>query len=175
MRLLKQLFPRLGRVAHLFNPGYSPATPAMEEFRTAAVAMGMEFRLYETLSREAFGASIDAMKRDGCEAVIVGPHELFNTNGATLGALFLAAGLPAVGNQLSIARNGGLASFNPGKRQAWPLMAFVVDDILQGADPAAIPINRNCRGPLTLNLKTARALGMEIPQDVLEEADVLLD
>lgn len=175
VRLLKMLYPKLNKVAHLFNPTYSPATAAMEEFRDAAIAMNMEFVIYETLSFDAFQPTIDAMKADGCEAVIVGPHELFNTNGATLGPMFLAAGLPAVGNQRSIVLHGGLASFNPGKKEAWPLMAFVVDDILNGASPAEIPINRNCRGPMTLNLKTARMLGLQVPAHVLEEADVLLD
>jgi putative tryptophan/tyrosine transport system substrate-binding protein len=175
VRLLKLLLPNIRRVGHLYNPTYSPATASMEEFRSAAQAMGMEFRIYETLSKAVFRTSIDAMGHDSCDAAIVGPHELFNTNGAILGQMFLEARLPAVGNQLSIARNGGLASFNPGKRQAWPLMAFVVDDILRGADPAEIPINRNCRGPMTLNLKTARALGLEVSAQVLEEADVILE
>ncbi|WP_431282346.1 ABC transporter substrate-binding protein [Humitalea sp. 24SJ18S-53] len=174
VRLVKMVLPHIRKVGHLYNHTYSPAEAAMIQFREAAEAMGMEFRIYETMTLDAFEGSIDAMKRDGCEAAIVGPHELFNTNGARLGELFLKAKLPAVGNQLSIARNGGLASFNPGKKQAWPMMAFVVDDILKGADPAEIPIDRNCRGPFTLNLKAAREMGLTIPAHVLEEADVVL-
>ncbi|MBH1962831.1 MAG: ABC transporter substrate-binding protein [Comamonadaceae bacterium] len=175
IRLIKLLKPGIKRLAHFYNPTYSPAFACMEQFREAAEAMGMEFRVYETLSMDAFQSSTDAMLRDGCEAVVVGPHELFNTNGAILGEMFLRAGLPAVGNQLSIARNGGVASFNPGKRQGWPLMAFVVDEILQGTAPGDIPINRNLRGPFTLNLKAARALGIEVSAALLEEADVILE
>ncbi|MDO9433830.1 ABC transporter substrate-binding protein [Hydrogenophaga sp.] len=175
VRLAKLLLPKVRRIGHLYNPTYSPAPSCLRELAHACEAIGVELPAYETLTKEAFQGSVDAMARDGCDAVIVGPHELFNTNGKILGDMFLAAGLPAIGNQLSMLEGGGVASINSGGRQGWPLMAFVVDDILHGAQPADIPVNRFCRGPLTINLKSARALGLDVTDEILEEVDVLLD
>lgn len=175
VRLTKLLVPQTRRIGHLYNPTYSPAPSCLRELQAACEAMDIEFRVYETLSIEAFQASIDAMVADQCDAAIVGPHELFNTNGKLLGDLFLAAGLPAVGNQLSMLEGGGLASINSGGRLGWPLMAFVVDDILHGASVSEIPANRSCRGPLTLSLRTAKALGLSVSRELLEEVDFLVE
>ena len=174
VRLARMLLPQVRRIGHLYNPTYSPAPSCLRELQHACDAIGIELPVYETLTKDAFQSSVDAMVRDGCDAAIVGPHELFNTNGKTIGDMFLAAGLPAIGNQLSMLDGGGVASFNSGGRQGWPLMAFVVDDILHGAAVAEIPVNRFCRGPLTINLQSARALDLAITDDILEEADVVL-
>ncbi|MBN9474820.1 MAG: hypothetical protein ABT00_18090 [Bordetella sp. SCN 68-11] len=175
VRLLKMAVPGLTRIGHLYNPTYSPAPAVMREFAEAARTMGCEMPIYETLRIEDFEPSILAMKRDGCQAVLVGPHALFNMNGEVLGKRFLDARLPAVGNQLSITRAGGLATISPGKKKGWPMMAQVVDQILHGADPAEIPIDRSMRGPTTLNLKNAGLLGLQLPASLIDEADVLIE
>ncbi|MBY4598290.1 ABC transporter substrate-binding protein [Ottowia caeni] len=175
VRMMKLLVPNARRVGHLYNPTYSPAPSCLRELTAACEAMGIELPVYETLTKEAFKTSIHAMVRDGCDAAIVGPHELFNTNGKLLGELFMDANLVTVGNQLSMLESGGVASFNSAGKLAWPLMAFVVDDILHGAKPAEIPVNRSCRGPVTLNVRAARALGVELSGELLEEIDFLIE
>lgn len=175
VRLLKRAVPGLSRLAHFYNPTYSPAPAVLRDLQEAAEAMALEFRVYETLRLEDFEASVARIKADGCGAVVVGPHELFNRNGEHLGRLFLDAGLPAVGNQLSIMRAGGLASFNPPKKVGWPSMALVAERILQGEKPAEIAIDRSHKGPLTINLRSARALGLQLADALVEEADVLIE
>jgi putative ABC transport system substrate-binding protein len=174
VRLMKLAVPGLMRLAHLYNPDYPPARPAMREIKAAATLMGLDFKPYETTRREDFAATIAAMKRDDCQAVVVGPHALFNTNGEELGKLFLEAGLPAVGNQLSIARAGGLAAFGSPARR-WFVMAELVDRIFKGESPAEIPVDRSSKAPLILNLKSAKSLGLAMPEALVDEADVLLD
>lgn len=175
VRLLKLAVAGLERVGHLYNPTYSPAPAVMRELRQAAESMGLEFRIYEARRLEQLQPAIDAMRADGCKGAVAGPHEFLNRNGEMLGKAFLAAGIAATGNQMSIARAGGLASFNPPKKRGWPLMAQVAERILQGTPPAEIPIERSLRGVLTLNLRTARALGLSLPENLVEEADVLID
>jgi putative ABC transport system substrate-binding protein len=147
----------------------------LRDLRQAAESMALDFRVYAAERLEELDEAVGAMQRDGCGAAVVGPHEFFNRNGERIGALFLAARIPAVGNQLSIARAGGLASFNPPKKRGWPLMAQVVERILQGTPPAEIAIDRSMKGPLTINLRTAAALGLDLPASLLEEADVLIE
>jgi putative ABC transport system substrate-binding protein len=163
VRLLKLAVPDLVRVAHLYNPTYLPAPAVLHELQQAATSMGLELKIYEALQLDQLQPAIDAMRTDGCRGAIAGPHDFFNRNGEMLGKAFLAAGIAAVGNQMSITRTGGLASFNPPKKRGWPLMAQVADRILKGTPPAEIPIERSLRGVLTLNLQSARA-GPENPR-----------
>lgn len=174
VRVLKKAVPGMRKVAHLYNPTYSPAPAAMLDFKEAVEAMGGEMVIYETLRLDEFENSINAMKADGCDSVLVGPHELFHTNGKRLGELFLQAGLPAVGNQLSIALHGGIAALTAPKEHGWPMMAYVVDQILNGAVAGEIPIYRSMKSHMTLNLGAARALGLTLSPALIDEADTVL-
>ena len=93
------------------------------ELRVAGEMMGLRVKAYETLNADQFEPSIKAMRADGCGAVTVGPHELFNTNGERLGALMQQYKLPAIG-QMSIGATGGVAGSAPPFEKGWPAMAF---------------------------------------------------
>lgn len=175
VRMLKMAVPKARKVGHLYNPNYSPAPAARKEFADDFKAMGIEMPVYEALRVEDFEPTIAAMKRDGCDAVMVGPHGLFNTNGRLLGRLFLEHRLPAFGNQVRIPETGGVGTMGPPYREGWAHMGKVVDRILKGADPAEIPIDRTRRGQTILNLKAAEILGLDLPAKLIDEADVLLD
>ena len=174
VRFLKMAVPGLRRLAHIYNPTYSPAPAVMRATKEAAQAMGLEFVLAELLSVADFELCIRRLSADRIDGVVVGPHALFNTNGAALGRLLLDARLPAVGNQVSITRAGGLATFASPKRRGWPLMAHVADLIFAGMPVADIPVNRSLRGPMTLNTHVAKVLGLSLPVPLIEEADNLL-
>lgn len=175
VRMLRMAVPHARKVGHLFNHTYSPAEPGKQEYREILQDFGMEMPVYEALRLEDLEPSVRAMKRDGCDAVMVGPHELFNTNGKLLGELFLEHRLPAFGNQLTIPEYGAVGAMGPPHRNGWPLMAGVVDRILKGANPGEIPINRSLRGPTILNIKAAELLGLNLPAQLIDEADVILD
>lgn len=175
IRFLKMMTPGLRRVAHLYNSTYSPAPAVLRDMQYAAELLALDFKVYEVRKIEEFAGAVRAMSDDGCGAVAVGPHELMNRNGALLGPIFLDARLPAVGNQLSITRAGGLATFGSPKKRGWPLMADVVEQILRGADPAGIPIERGLKSVVTLNMATVRRLGLRPPEAAMEEVDTILD
>jgi putative ABC transport system substrate-binding protein len=175
IRFLKMAKPGMTRIAHLWNRTYSPAPAVLRDMRYAAGLLGLDFRPYEVRSTEDFAGAVRAMVADGCGAVAVGPHALMNQNGALLGPMFLDARLPAVGNQLSITRTGGLATYGSPKKRGWPLMAEVMDRILRGEDPAEIPIERGLKSVVTLNMETVRRLGLALPDDAMNEVDVMLE
>jgi putative ABC transport system substrate-binding protein len=162
VRMLKMAVPHARKVAHLYNHTYSPAAPGRQEYAEILGDMGIEMPVYEALRLEDLEPSVAAMRRDGCDAVMVGPHELFNTNGRLLGGLFLEHRLPAFGNQLTIPDYGAVGAMGPPHRNGWPVMA-------------EIPINRSLRGPTVLNLKAAEILGLDLPAKLIDEADVLIE
>lgn len=175
MRFLKLAIPNLKCVAHLYNPTYAPAAGTLEQLRAAGEVMSMPVAVYEVLGKEQFAPALAAMKADGCIGVVIGPHELFNTNGEVLGPLFLKYGLATVGVQTSIVRAGGLASYSPPRAELYyPQFARTIDRILKGADPAEIPMQRNFKSTVLLNLKSARALGLTLPDDLIDEADEII-
>lgn len=175
IRFLKLALPKLSCIAHLYNPTYAPAPGVLRELEEAARHMAVPVKVYDTRTVEDFETSLAAMRKDGCEAVVIGPHELFNTNGNRLGPLLLKHGLASVGLQLSIVRAGGLASYGPPHDEGWAAMASVVDRILKGADPSKIPIQRRFKSVLTINLKAAKELGLALPPSLIDEADSVIE
>ena len=174
IRVLKVVVPEIKKIAHLYNHTYAPAANVLRDLRNEAKLFGIEITVHETLKEAEFEPAIAAMKKEGAGGILVGPHELFNTNGDVLGALAIKYRLPMVGCcQVSIARGGGLASFSP--PNGWPAMADRIDDILQGrAKPEDLPILRTFGSPLTLNLRTAQTLGLTVPDTLVQEAQTVI-
>jgi len=175
LRLLKLAVPDLGCVGHLYNSTYAPAPSTRRALEQAGVLLEVPVRVHEVLTREGLEPALAAMQAEGCRGFVVGPHELFNGNGALIGELALKYGLAAVSIQISVAQGGGLATFAPPFERGWPAMAPVIDRLLNGADPATIPIERGFKSPLTINLSAARALGLELPAALIDEADMIIE
>jgi len=174
LRVLKTVAPETKLVAHLYNHTYAPAPSTLRGLQEAGKLMGIEIKVYEALKKDDFERAFAAMQADGADGLAVGPHELFNTNGATLGALALKYRLPTVACcQVSIARGGGLAAFSP--PDGWPAMAERIDLILKGkAKPQDLPIVRSIATPFTLNLKAAEQLGLKVPASLIDEATTVI-
>lgn len=174
LRILKTVKPETKLVAHLYNHTYAPAPSTLRGLEEAGKLMGIRIKVYEVLEKENFEKAFQQMQADGADGLTFGPHELFNTNGATLGALAIKYKLPSVACcQTSIARGGGLAAFSP--PNGWPAMAERIDLILQGkAKPADLPVIRTIASPLTLNLKAAAQLGLTVPPSLVDEAQTVI-
>lgn len=175
VRLLKRAVPNLRCIGHLYNHTYAPAPSTRRQLEAAGALMNVPVKVYEVLEASQLPGAIAQMKVDGCGGFVVGPHELFNGNGAQIGQLALEHGLAAVSIQISVTRGGGLATFAPPFDKGWPAMAPVIDRLLHGADPAEIPVERGFKSPLTLNLAAARQLGLTLPPDLIDEADEVLE
>jgi len=175
LRLLKLAVPELGCVGHLYNSTYAPAPSTRRALEQAGELMGVAVRVHEVRTREGLEPALAAMQAEGCKGFVVGPHELFNGNGAMIGELALEYGLAAVSIQNSITQGGGLATFAPPFERGWPAMAPVITRLLHGEDPATIPIERGFRSPLTINLAAARTLGLDLPPALIDEADAVIE
>lgn len=174
LRFLKMAVPGLQCVGHLYNSTYAPAPATLRELQAAGALLSIPIKVYEVQKSENLEPTIALMRADGCGAFVVGPHELFNGNGARIGKAALANGLAAVSIQISITRGGGLATFAPPFERGWAAMALVIDRLLKGAKPGEIPVERGFKSPLTINLKAASALGLNLPPALIDEADEIM-
>lgn len=175
LRLLTLARPKAKMFGHLYNPTYAPAPSTLRELQRAGEELGVGIKVYPAITVEEIEPALKAMQTDGMGGYVIGPHELFNTNGPLVGGTSVKYGLPAVGLQVSIFRGGGLGCYPPPFEKGWPAMAAVVDRILKGADPAEIPVDRSFMSPLMLNLGAARKMGITLPQSLIDQADFILD
>ena len=175
VRFLKLAVPDLECVGHLWNHTYAPAPSTLRNLERAGRLMNVRIVPREALTQEEIRPAIAAFREAGCGGFVVGPHELLNRNGGDIGKWALEDGLAAVSIQDSVVEGGGLASFAPPFERGWTAMAAIIDRILKGEDPAAIPVERKLASPLTVNLGAARALGLQLPPELVDEADVLIE
>jgi len=175
LRLLKSVLPDLKCVGHLYNHTYSPAVPVLRDLRSAAAMMNVEVVVGEALTKDEIESRIASFRDAGCGGFTVGPHELFNGNGAMVGELAQKYGLASVSLQVSIVNGGGLAAYSPPHDRGWPVMASMVDRVLRGEKPTDIPIERRLGSPLTINLKAAKTLGLTVPASLVDEADRVIE
>jgi putative ABC transport system substrate-binding protein len=175
MRFLKLVRPGLRRIGYLHNDTYSVARHTLPEIRSASELFGVELMVTEVHEIEECEGALGSMKKDGCEAVIVGPHELFWVNGEWIGSLLLEMALPATCNQESIVRSGALAQYGAPGAKGWSHMPSVVDRVLRGEDISNIPFDRSVKHTMVLSLRNAAVLGLEVPQMLIDEADLILE
>lgn len=175
LRLLKLAIPDLKCVGHLYNHTYAPASGALRNLVRAGELLQLPVRLHEVLREDELEPQIAAIAAAGCQGFVVGPHEMLNRNGGRIGQLALKYRLAAVSIQTSVTNGGGLAAFSPPFRRGWAAMAGVIDRILKGENPATIPVERGFKSPLLLNLKAARELGLQLPPELIDEADELIE
>ena len=173
LELLKEAVPRITRVAVLLNP----ATPAMEPLvqarRATAKALKLELQPFEVRAPKEFGRTFSAMANGRVDAVLVSTDTLFASNAREIADLAAKQRLPSAGGK-EFAEAGGLIGYGANDAELYRRGAYFVDRILKGAKPADLPVEQATRFELVINLKTARALGLTIPQAVLIRADQVI-
>ena len=175
LQLLKEVVPRVRRVAVLSNPSNSPTWPiTFGNIQTAAQTLGVELQLMEVREPGEFERVFAAMARDRAEALLVAGDTIFFLHRARLADLAVKGGLPSMSTQAQWVEAGGLLSYGPNLPDLWRRGATYVDKILRGAKPADLPIEQPTKFELVMNVKTARALRLTIPQSLLQRADQVI-
>jgi putative ABC transport system substrate-binding protein len=171
--LLAETFPGKTRLGVLWDEVSSEAFPAAER---SAIALGLEF---ETLKLDRpphdFVAAFRSLAERGVQMVLILHSGLFTQDRAHISALALQHGLPSMFTDKIYADAGGLMSYGPDLAMAFRRAADYVDRIAKGVKPADLPIEQPTSFVLTLNLKTARALGFEFPATMLARADQVIE
>jgi putative ABC transport system substrate-binding protein len=175
LQLIREIVPRAARIAVLANLA-NPGTPAVVRV-TEAAARHMQIQLYVVDVREATGldGGFDRMARQEVEALVVVSDSMLFGQRRRIIELAARHRLPAVYELRLFPDDGGLLSYGPGRVERFQRAAVYVDRILRGAKPADLPVEQPTKFELVINLKTAKALGLTIPQSLLLRADQVIE
>jgi putative ABC transport system substrate-binding protein len=169
LELLKELLPGLKRVALLWDPVTHERQRVLAE--AAAPRLGLSARVLSPRSPEEFNAAFAAAVTAKADAVLVLVSPTFIAQRTQLVQLAAKHRLPAMYTAQTFTDVGGLIAYGPGFDEIWRLGAGLIDDILRGARPADLPIQRPASIRVDLNLRTARELGVVVPNSILVRAD----
>jgi putative ABC transport system substrate-binding protein len=174
LELLKETVPKVRRVAILSNPG-NPGQPlSIRELNVAARSLGVQLQLLEARGPNEFDGAFAAMATERVGALLVVADSLFVLHRSRLADLAARSRLPAVYGSRDTVEAGGLMSYGPSLRDLYRRSATYVDKILKGAKPGDLPVEQPTKFELVINLKTAKALGLTIPQSLLQRADEVI-
>ncbi len=174
IELLRELFPRKVRVGELVDPANQYARLTRPDYERDFGALGFQPIFVEVAGTDDLERAVGEIARLGAEAFIVRGDPLFVANSERIGRLALRHGLPTIGEYREFPAGGGLLSYGPSNTAAIRQAAKLVDKILRGAEPGDLPIEQPTKFELVINLKTAKALGLAIPQPLLLRADEVI-
>ena len=177
LQLLKETIPQLTRVAVLWNPA-TPPTPweakRVDDLKAVAPSLSIELKFVVARTPEEFSAAFSAVRRARVQAIYLIESALFYFHRMTLAKLALEARLPTIYGTRAFADEGGLMSYGVNYADQMRRSAGYIDRILKGAKPGDLPIEQPTKFELVVNLKTATALGLKIPQSILARADEVI-
>ena len=171
---MREVFPRLGRLAILANTGYSGGVPEMDEIDAAARTLGLEVVPVPIQRAEDIALVFEALKGRADGLYVVG-DPLVNTQRVRINTFALTATLPTMHVQREYVEAAGLMSYGPNYLDLNRRAADYVDRILRGAKPADLPVEQPTKFELVINLKTAKSLGLDIPPTLLARADEVIE
>jgi putative ABC transport system substrate-binding protein len=174
VELLREAFPGARRVAILWNPENEAKRLEFEESSAAAKALAMHVKSVEVRTPHELNEGFGAIVRDRADALLVFIDSTTLSRKAAIVSFAAMHRLPAIYQWRDYVNAGGLMSYGPNAEHEWREAARFVDRILRGAKPAEIPVERPTKFELAINLATAQALGITVPQSLLLRADEII-
>ena len=174
LELLREVVPGLRRLAIMVNVGNPASVLDMSEAQAAARTVGLEVTTSEIRRADDIAPAFEALK-DRADALYLSPDPLMNTNRTGINILAVGARLPTMHGSREYAEAGGLMSYGPNLPNHFRRAADFVDKILRGAKPADIPVEQPTKFDLIINLTTAKALRLKIPESLLLRADEVIE
>jgi putative ABC transport system substrate-binding protein len=175
LELFKEAIPGLSRVAVIWDPATPSHQPGLRAIQKAGPSIGLRIQSVPVGSATEYESAFSAMVREHADGVLVLSTPLFIAGAQPLADLALAHKLPSLFGPKHHVMAGGLMSYSPSRSALWRRGAVFVDKILKGASPDDLPVEQATTFELVLNLRTAKALGLTIPQSLLGRADQVLE
>jgi putative tryptophan/tyrosine transport system substrate-binding protein len=172
---LKEAVPRATRIGVLWNPTTPSQVPGMQSVEAAGKRLGLELHLVSAATVEDFDGTLASMARENVGGVFVVPAPITLMQRAHLAELALKHRLPTMFGAKENVEAGGLMSYGADRNDLIRRAAVYIDKILKGAKPADLPVEQASKYQLVINLKTAKALGLEIPPTLLARADEVIE
>jgi putative ABC transport system substrate-binding protein len=173
LELLKEAVPGLTRVAVLWDPAHFDTY--YRDMEPAARALGVRLQLVEARSADEIDGAVAAMLKGRAEAMFVTPSRMLNLQAKRIGQLALGAKLPLIAAYANFTEAGGLISYGAVAADMLARAAAQTDKILKGAKAGDLPFEQAATFELVINMKTAKALGIKIPQSILVRADKVIE
>jgi putative tryptophan/tyrosine transport system substrate-binding protein len=175
LELLSEIAPGLKRAAIMFNPDTAPVSTYMPSFETAARSLKVVPITALAHSDAEIESAIIDLGREPGGGLVVMPDVFTVAHRTQIISAATQSNVPAVYNGSVFARDGGLLSYGPDLVDSWRRTATYVDRILRGAKPAELPVQLPTKFEMVVNLKTAKALGLTIPETLLATADQVIE
>ena len=175
LELLKEIVPKLSRVAVLGNPANPGTAPQLQEAKGAAQALGLRLQLVEARGPSEIDRAFAAVIRERAEAVLVLVDAMLGSHRERIVNLAAKSRLPVMSGLTRHAEAGDLVAYGANRVDVYQRAAVYVDKILKGARPADLPVEQPTKFDLVINLKTAKMLGLTIPQSVRQRADRVIE
>jgi len=173
--LLTDLVPQAGVIALLVNPGYPNAERIMRDVQAAARAKGLQLQLLKASTESDIAAAFATLDQVPAGALLVGGDPFFSSRREQLVALASRRAIPAIYEWREFVAAGGLIRCGASATGLWRQFGIYAGKILKGAKPADLPVEQPTRFELVVNLKTAKELGLTIPQSILALADEVIE
>ena len=176
MELLRELFPKARVMALLVNPT-DPAVAETEsrEVQSAASTLGLELNILNASSERDFDVAFANVARLRADALVIGTDGLFTSHSEQLATLAVRHAVPAVYKGRAFAEAGGLLSYGSDLSDTYRLAGGYTGRVLKGDKPADLPVQQATKIELFINLKTAKALGLNVPLTLLGRADEIFE
>jgi putative ABC transport system substrate-binding protein len=175
MELLKQVIPRASRVAILRDPSNRGSLAALQEAESVAKPLELTVQALDVRASKDLDAAFSSLKRDRVDAVILGENTRFIADRRRIAELAVSNRLPMMTPAREFTEAGGLLSYGTEYLDLFRRAATYIDRILKGARPGDLPVEQPTKFELVVNLKAARALGVTIPQFLLQSADQVIE
>jgi len=175
MEALAEAVPDAKQMAIITNPGHAGEQGELAASQAAATKLGLNVEYLPFRDESGFESALSAALRARCQAIMVFPDAGMMRRSERFAAFAIQNRMPAASGWAEFARRGNLLSYGPNLRQVYRRLAFFVDRVLHGAQPATLPVEMPTVIEHVINLRSARAMGISVPRAALVRADALIE
>jgi len=174
LELLKAMAPKLSRVGVMWNPEGLVAAQIWKDIQQPGRQLGLQLHSLEVRTTQDLDKAFESATKARVGALVIAPSPVFVTNEQRIADFALKRRLPSIFHLRGFVERGGLAAYGPDRSDLFRRAATYVHKILKGAKPADLPVEQPTKFELVINLKTAKAIGLTIPQSLLGRAEEVI-
>lgn len=175
LELLREALPHITRVGLLSNPTHPGEPDEIAASQSAAKRLGLTVHYAQARTAAELEAALATMKDGRAEAIVMLPDSLLMQHRGRILEFAARERIPVMSGWAAFAQSGDIMTYGPNLRDSWRRLAPYVDKILKGARPADLPVEQPTTFELVVNLKTAKTLGITIPESILVRADEMIE
>jgi putative ABC transport system substrate-binding protein len=175
LELLHELLPKAVSVAALINPTFPGSDIQARDLKAVAATLGLQLHILHATTERDIDTAFTTLPQLRANGLLIGNDPFFNSRADHLAALAFRHAVPTIYQFREYAAAGGLMSYGTRVTDAYRVVGAYAGRILRGEKPTDLPVQRLTKVELILNLKTARALGLEVPPTLLARADEVIE